>query len=124
MISAISTTKVRAQGQAPTGKFRRVKNPIANQYIVVLDLIPGADLTQPGQITVRAAGEVGSTMAHMEATIEGLEASWRFFTGVPRRLVPDYVARHIIRLLWPTRLCGRGYRPPLGVQRGRVNPAT
>jgi DNA polymerase-3 subunit beta len=49
-----------------------------NQYIVVLDLIPGADPTQPGQITVRAAGEVGSTMAHMEATIEGPAANIAF----------------------------------------------
>jgi DNA polymerase-3 subunit beta len=49
-----------------------------NQYIVVLDLIPGADSTQSGQITVRAAGEVGSTMAHMEATIEGPAANIAF----------------------------------------------
>ncbi len=49
-----------------------------NQYIVVLDLIPGADPTQPGQITVRAAGEVGSTMAHMEATIEGAAVNIAF----------------------------------------------
>jgi hypothetical protein len=31
MISAMSTTKVRAQGQAATGKFRRVGKPIPNQ---------------------------------------------------------------------------------------------
>ena len=36
MISAISTTKVRAQGQSPA-KFHRVGRPVPNQYIVVLD---------------------------------------------------------------------------------------
>jgi hypothetical protein len=29
-----------------------------------------------------------------------------FFEGVPRRVVPDYVARHIIDLLCPSPLCG------------------
>jgi|SRR5579859_3542390 len=65
-----------------------------------------------------------TTRQTLEATIEGLEAAWRFFAGVPRRVVSDYVPRHIIELLWPTGLCGRVYRPPLGVQCGRVNPAT
>ena len=39
------------------------------------------------------------TEAHVEA--------FAFFGGVPARLVPDYVPRHIIRLLFPTGLCGR-----------------
>jgi transposase len=34
-------------------------------------------------------------------------AAFEFFGGVPARLVPDYVARHIIRVLCPTVLCGR-----------------
>ena len=37
MLSAISTTKVRAQVQLATGKFYRVGSPIPNQYIVVLN---------------------------------------------------------------------------------------
>jgi hypothetical protein len=48
----------------------------------------------------------------------------RVHGGPPHAWVPDYVPGHIIALLWPTGLCGRGYRPPLGVQCGRVNPAT
>src|SRR5438034_191497 len=43
----------------------------------------------------------------VEATIEGLEKAWAFFQGCPKRLMHDYVARHIIRLLCPTGLCGR-----------------
>jgi transposase len=34
-------------------------------------------------------------------------AAFEFFGGVPARLVPDYVARHIIALVCPTVLCGR-----------------
>jgi len=32
----------------------------------------------------------------LEEVIAGLEAAWRFFAGIPRRLIFDYVARHII----------------------------
>src|SRR5215831_14180021 len=32
--------------------------------------------------------------------------AFEFFGGVPRILVPDYVARHIIRVLCPSQLCG------------------
>jgi transposase len=39
------------------------------------------------------------TAAHVEA--------FAFFTGVPARLVPDYVPRNIVRLLCPVALCGR-----------------
>jgi integrase/recombinase XerD len=34
-------------------------------------------------------------------------AAFGFFGGVPARLVPDYVARNIIRVLCPAALCGR-----------------
>jgi transposase len=40
------------------------------------------------------------TAAHVEA--------FAFFGGVPARLVPDYVARHIIGLLFLIELCGPG----------------
>jgi hypothetical protein len=56
--------------------------------------------------------------------LEAHVAAFSFFGGAPRRLVLDYVPRHIIRLVWPIGLCGRGSRTPLGVQCGRVNPAT
>jgi len=39
--------------------------------------------------------------------------AFEWFGGVPRRIVPDYVARHIIGLLCPTGLCGRGRNPEL-----------
>jgi transposase len=35
-------------------------------------------------------------------------AAFEFFGGVPARLVPEYVARNIFRLLCPAGLCGRG----------------
>lgn len=33
--------------------------------------------------------------------------AFEFYAGVPAVVVPDYVARHIIRVLCPTELCGR-----------------
>src|SRR5579859_5940737 len=44
---------------------------------------------------------------------EGHVAALTFFGGTVRRIVPDYVARHIIRLLCPTRLCGQHERDAL-----------
>lgn len=63
MISGLSPTKVRAQTQQATGKFRRVENPIPNQYIVVLD----DDL--PGSVVASRAGEmtgsIGGSVGHI-----------------------------------------------------------
>lgn len=61
MISGISTTKVRAQTQQATGKFRRVENPIPNQYIVVLDDdVPGSVVaSRAGEMTRNIGGRVG-----------------------------------------------------------------
>jgi hypothetical protein len=39
--------------------------------------------------------------------IAGFEAAWAFFGGVFAVVITDYVARHIIRVLCPTVLCGR-----------------
>jgi len=33
--------------------------------------------------------------------------AFEFFAGVPDRVVPDYVPRNIIGLLFPARLCAR-----------------
>ncbi|MDA8188183.1 MAG: hypothetical protein M0T85_08585 [Dehalococcoidales bacterium] len=33
----------------------------------------------------------------LEEVIAGLEAAWRFYVGIPRRLIFDYVPRHIIK---------------------------
>jgi hypothetical protein len=43
----------------------------------------------------------------LEAIIAGCEAAWRFFGGVFKVLMYDYVARHIIALLCPAVLCAR-----------------
>ena len=40
--------------------------------------------------------------------ITALENAFHYFGGVPKRLVIDYVPRHIIDLLCPAPLCGRG----------------
>jgi transposase len=47
----------------------------------------------------------------LPAVIEGLEMTWRFFGGIPQRLVIDYVPRHIIDVLLPVPLCGRVAAP-------------
>jgi len=65
-----------------------------------------------------------TTRQTLDPTIEGLRAAWRFFTGAPHRVVPDYVPRHIIRLLWPTGLCGRVCSSELESSAGGCNPAT
>jgi len=63
MISAIGTTRVGAQGQSATGKFRRIGRPIPNQYIVVLD-----DKTSVGNVA-SIAGELarlhGGSVRHI-----------------------------------------------------------
>jgi transposase len=66
------------------------------------------------QVFVSVLGASGYLYA--EATRSQDLASWlganvralEFYGGSVRAVVPDYVARNIIRLLWPTRLCGRG----------------
>jgi hypothetical protein len=42
--------------------------------------------------------------------IAGFEAAWAFFGGVFAVVIPDYVARHIIRVMCPAVLCTR---PPV-----------
>ena len=44
----------------------------------------------------------------LEEVIAGCEDAWAFFGGVFAVVVPEYVARHIFRLLCPAALCGRG----------------
>jgi transposase len=43
----------------------------------------------------------------LKAWIECHASAFEFFGAVPKRLVPDYVAGHIIDLLCPPPLCGR-----------------
>ena len=40
--------------------------------------------------------------------ITGLEDAWAFFGGVTQRVIIDYVAGHIIDVMCPISLCGRG----------------
>ena len=49
--------------------------------------------------------------------IAGFEAAWAFFGGVFAVVIPDYVARHIIRFLCPVALCAR----PPGIGSGAVS---
>ena len=44
--------------------------------------------------------------ARQECFFAAHEAAFALWGGVPRRITPDYVPRHIIGLLCPTRLCG------------------
>src|SRR3954451_24706043 len=65
------------------------------------------------QIFVSVLGASG--YLYVEATRSQDLASWlgahsravEFYGGTARAVVPDYVARHIIWLLFPTGLCGR-----------------
>ncbi len=43
----------------------------------------------------------------LPTVIACLDVTLRRFGGVPTYGLPDYVARHIIALLFPTGLCGR-----------------
>jgi transposase len=46
----------------------------------------------------------------LAAVIAGCEMAWAFFGGVFKVLMPDYVPRNIIGLLWPAGLCGPSRR--------------
>jgi len=100
----------------------------AGDTVPVIDAESGR--TWQAHVFVSVLGASG--YLYVEATRGEDLASWlgahvralAFYSGSPRAVVPDYVPRHIIGLLWPTGLCGRGYRLPLGVQCGRVDPAT
>jgi transposase len=41
------------------------------------------------------------------AWTEAHAAAFEFFGGAPKRLVPEYVPRHIFAVLCPAPLCGR-----------------
>ncbi|MEK6286275.1 MAG: LamG-like jellyroll fold domain-containing protein [Acidobacteriota bacterium] len=57
MMSSISTTGVRAQGQSATAKFHRIGRPIPNQYIVVLnDDLPSSDVASRADEMLRTTG--------------------------------------------------------------------
>jgi DNA-binding CsgD family transcriptional regulator len=59
----------------------------------------------------------------LEEVIAGCEEAWEFFGGVFRVLVPEYVPRHIFRILCPNPLCGRWRSVPGGLgDRGRHRP--
>ena len=42
----------------------------------------------------------------LDALIAGIEEAWERFGGVTRRLIIDYVPRHIIDVMFPISLCG------------------
>ncbi len=71
------------------------------------------------QVFVSVLGASG--YLYVEATRSQDLASWlgahtravEFYGGTARAVVLDYVARHIIELLCPIGLCGRGNREPV-----------
>ena len=71
------------------------------------------------QVFVSVLGASG--YLYVEATRGQDLASWlgahvralEFYGGSVRAVVPDYVPAHIIGLVWPTGLCGRGTDPEL-----------
>ena len=60
----------------------------------------------------------------LPTVIACIDVTLRRFGGVPTYGLPDYVARHIIGLLFPIRLCGRSSVCPLESSAEGVNPAT
>ena len=51
--------------------------------------------------------------ATMGSFLHGHVAAFTFFNAVPRTALPDYVARHIIRVMCPSSLCGARLLFPL-----------
>jgi hypothetical protein len=63
----------------------------------------------------------------LPTVITCIDATLRRFGGVPTYGLSDYVARHIIALLFPIRLCGRSDREggrSVGIQHMRLRPGT
>jgi hypothetical protein len=107
MISAMPSTKAGAGGQSATGKFRRVTDPILNQYIVVLD-----DNTPRGLVTSVAGemarvdggsvrhiyryaikgfslygmSEAGAVALSLDPRVEFVEEDGRGFVGTPQTI--------------------------------------
>jgi hypothetical protein len=54
-----------------TKALRIAESFAADHHAVVLELLPAADPTEPGQIRLGAASERGSTLALLDAVIEG-----------------------------------------------------
>ena len=73
---------------------------------------PTTEEIHEAEIFVAVLG--ASNLTYAEATWTQTLPDWtgahvrmfRFFGGSPKLLVPDYVAGHTIRILWPPPLCG------------------
>ena len=82
----------------------------AGPTVEVIDRATGE--VREAQVFVAVLG--ASSYTYAEATwsqslpdwIEAHVRAFAFLGGVPECLVPDYVPGHIIRVLWPTSLCG------------------
>ncbi len=89
----------------------------AADTVPVIDAESGR--TWQAHIFVSVLGASG--LLYAEATRGEDLASWlgahvralEFYSGSPRAVVPDYVPGHIIWVVWPTGLCGRGTDPEL-----------
>jgi transposase len=60
----------------------------------------------------------------LESFLRGHVAAFATLGGVPRTLLPDYVARHIIVVTCPPALCGWGQSPRASSGAVRVAAAT
>ena len=93
----------------------------SGQTVTIIDVATGEE--RQAQIFVAVLG--ASSYTYVEATwTQGL-GDWigsqvrclEYLGGAPQLLVPDYVSRHIIGLLWPSPLCG--VAPAAGSAAGR-----
>lgn len=88
MISAISTTRVRAQNRLAPSKFLRVGKPIPNQYIVVLnDNVPGSEVAlRAGEMT----RPLGANIGHIyRSTLKGFSATMSEAAAIALSLDPQ-----------------------------------
>ena len=82
----------------------------AGQTIPVADPVSGQ--IKEAYLFIAALGASSYTFAwasfsqDLPSWVEAHVQAFNFFGGVPEILVPDYVPRNIIRLMWPTALCG------------------
>src|SRR6266481_6029508 len=93
------------EGQVDYGDGAMVRHPQTGKYrrtrLFVLTL--GYSRKTVRLLTWRSSAQVWAELH---------EQAFRRLGGVPQTLVPDYVARHIIRVTCPPALCGwRGMRP-------------
>lgn len=89
MVRRTDTLYQRISGRTDTPHFKTIKyRPEMPERTWLIE--DGLPLTKVHTLLQRRGVEATSSAGIMiEAVTEGLDAAWRFFGGVPRRLVPD-----------------------------------